>query len=384
MRKEVYLDNSATTKVLKEVADEVYKVLIEDYGNPSSLHSKGLYAEKTVREARRVISNFLGVEEKEIYFTSGGTESNNVAIKGAVKALKRKGKHIITTSIEHPSVLEVCRELEEEGFKVTYLPVGEDGIVKVSDVKNAVNSETVLISIMHVNNEVGSIQPIEEIADFLKEKDIVFHVDAVQSFGKISLISGLKGISLLSASAHKVYGPKGIGILYKKDKIKIEPLIHGGGQERGLRSGTENVPGIAGFCKAVEILEKNFSLWKEKMGDLKERLKTGIIDLIEDVVINTPETKSAPHILNVSFLGIKAEVLLHALENYGIYVSTGSACSSHKKVKSHVLVAMGKKEEEIEGAVRFSLSPFITEEEIDYTLDVLKNQVKELRRFKRR
>ncbi|MGB9813936.1 MAG: cysteine desulfurase family protein [Thermovenabulum sp.] len=384
MKREVYLDNSATTKVLKEVADEVYKVLMEDYGNPSSLHSKGLYAEKAVREARRVISNFLGVEEKEIYFTSGGTESNNVAIKGAVKALKRKGKHIITTSIEHPSVLEVCRELEEEGFKVTYLPVGEDGIVKVSDVKNAVNSETVLVSIMHVNNEVGSIQPIEEIADFLKEKGIVFHVDAVQSFGKIPLISGLKGISLLSASAHKVYGPKGIGILYKKDKIKIEPLIHGGGQERGLRSGTENVPGIAGFCKAVEILEKNFSLWKEKMGNLKERLKTGIIDLIEDVVINTPETKSAPHILNVSFLGVKAEVLLHALENYGIYVSTGSACSSHKKVKSHVLVAMGKKEEEIEGAVRFSLSPFITEEEIDYTLDVLKNQVKELRRFKRR
>lgn len=384
MKREVYLDNSATTKVLKEVAAEVYKVLIEDYGNPSSLHSKGLYAEKIVGEARRVISNFLGVEEKEIYFTSGGTESNNVAIKGAVKALKRKGKHIITTSIEHPSVLEVCKKLEEEGFKVTYLPVGKDGIVKVSDVKNAVNSETVLVSIMHVNNEVGSIQPIEEIADLLKEKGIVFHVDAVQSFGKIPLISGLKGIGLLSVSAHKVYGPKGIGILCKKDKIKIEPLIHGGGQERGLRSGTENVPGIAGFCKAVEILEKNFSLWTEKMSNLKERLKTGIINLIEDVVINTPETKSAPHILNVSFLGVKAEVLLHALENYGIYVSTGSACSSHKKVKSHVLIAMGKNEEEIEGAVRFSLSPFITEEEIDYTLDVLKNQVKELRRFKRR
>ncbi|MGB9840063.1 cysteine desulfurase family protein [Thermovenabulum sp.] len=384
MRKEVYLDNSATTKVLKEVAEEVYKAMLEDYGNPSSLHNKGLTAERTLKEARRVISKFLGVEEKEIYFTSGGTESNNIAIKGAAKTKNRKGKHIITTCVEHPSVLEVCGELEKEGFNVTYLPVGEDGIVRVSDVINAVKEDTVLISVMHVNNEVGSIQPVEEIAEFIKDREIVFHVDAVQSFGKINLPMGLKGISLLSLSAHKVYGPKGVGALFKREDLKIEPLVNGGGQERGLRSGTENVPGIRGFCKAVEILEKNFSIWTKIMKNGKERLKRGIIDLIEDVVINTPAEKSAPHILNVSFLGVKAEVLLHALENHGIFVSTGSACSSHKKIKSHVLVAMGKKEEEVESAVRFSLSPFITEDDIDYTLEILKTQVKELRRFKRR
>ncbi|SHM82986.1 cysteine desulfurase [Caldanaerovirga acetigignens] len=382
--KEVYLDNSATTKVAKEAVDAMVHALTLAFGNPSSLHRKGMEAEKIVNKAREKLALFLGVKAREIYFTSGGTESNNLAIKGAAYARKRYGKHLITTSIEHPSVLDVFKQLEEEGFSVTYLNVDEKGHINLVELKQAIKSDTILVSIMYVNNEVGSIQPIHDAAKIISQnKNTLFHVDAVQAFGKVPLIPNLSGVHLLSLSAHKIYGPKGVGALFVREGTKITPLFNGGGQEEGLRSGTENVPGIAGFSAAAELVFKNFGLWQVKMRELKERLKTGILSEIPDSVLNGPDD-GAPHILNISFLGTKAEVLLHALESHGIYVSTGSACSSHKSVKSHVLAAMGKTDEEIEGAIRFSLSPFLSIEDIDYTVEILKKEVNELRKYVRR
>ncbi|KXG75052.1 Cysteine desulfurase IscS [Fervidicola ferrireducens] len=382
--KEVYLDNSATTKVAKEAVDAMVHALTVAFGNPSSLHRKGMEAEKIVNKAREKLALFLGVKAREIYFTSGGTESNNLAIKGAAYARRRYGKHLITTSIEHPSVLEVFKQLEEEGFSVTYLDVDEKGHINLEELKQAIKPDTVVVSIMYVNNEVGSIQPIQDAAKIISQnKNTLFHVDAVQAFGKISLIPNLSGVHLLSLSAHKIYGPKGVGALFVREGTKITPLFNGGGQEEGLRSGTENVPGIAGFSAAAELVFKNFGAWQAKMRELKERLKTGILSEIPDTVLNGPDD-GAPHILNISFLGTKAEVLLHALESHGIYVSTGSACSSHKNARSHVLAAMGKTAEEIEGAIRFSLSPFLSIEDIDYTVEILKKEVNELRKYVRR
>lgn len=382
--REVYLDNSATTKVAQEAVDAMVHALTQAFGNPSSLHRKGMEAEKIVSESRQKIASALGVKAREIYFTSGGTESNNLAIKGTAYARKRYGKHMITTSIEHPSVLEAFMHLEKDGFNVTYLKVDDKGHIDLEELKHAMRPDTILVSIMYVNNEVGSIQPIQDAAKIISQnKNTVFHVDAVQAFGKIPLIPNLSGIHLLSLSAHKVYGPKGVGALFVRGGTKVDPLINGGGQEEGLRSGTENVPGIAGFSAAAELAFKNLSLWQQRMRELKERLKNGILSEIPDTVLNGPED-GAPHILNISFLGTKAEVLLHALEMHGIYVSTGSACSSHKNAKSHVLLAMGKTPEEIEGAIRFSLSPFLSFEDIDYTVEVLKKEVNELRKYVRR
>lgn len=382
--KEVYLDNSATTKVAKEAVDAMVHALTVAFGNPSSLHRKGMEAEKIVNKAREKLALFLGGKAREIYFTSGGTESNNLAIKGAAYARRRYGKHLITTSIEHPSVLEVFKQLEEEGFSVTYLDVDEKGHINLEKLKQAIKPDTILVSIMYVNNEVGSIQPIQDAAKIISQnRNTLFHVDAVQAFGKIPLIPNLSGVHLLSLSAHKIYGPKGVGALFVREGTKITPLFNGGGQEEGLRSGTENVPGIAGFSAAAELVFKNFGAWQAKMRELKERLKTGILSEIPDTVLNGPDD-GAPHILNISFLGTKAEVLLHALESHGIYVSTRSACSSHKNARSHVLAAMGKTAEEIEGAIRFSLSPFLSIEDIDYTVEILKKEVNELRKYVRR
>ncbi|MCG0276341.1 MAG: cysteine desulfurase [Thermosediminibacteraceae bacterium] len=382
--KEVYLDNSATTRIAKEAVDAMVHAMTVAFGNPSSLHRKGMEAERIINEGRETLASLLGVKAREIYFTSGGTESNNLAIKGVAYARRRYGKHLITTAIEHPSVLEVFRQLEEEGFSVTYLSVDKTGHIKLEELEQALKPETILVSIMYVNNEVGSIQPIEDAINIIaKNKNTLFHVDAVQAFGKISLVPNLRGIHLMSLSAHKIYGPKGVGALYVREGTRIMPLFNGGGQESGLRSGTENVPGIAGFAAAAELVFKNLDSWQAKMRELKERLKTGILSEIPDTVLNGPEN-GAPHILNVSFLGTKAEVLLHALESHGIYVSTGSACSSNKKGKSHVLAAMGKTAEEIDGAIRFSFSPFLSVEDIDYTLEVLKKEVSVLRKFIRR
>lgn len=382
--RQIYLDNSSTTKALDEVAQAVIDAMTAHFGNPSSLHRKGIEAEKIMRQAREKVAQALGVNPREIYFTSGGTESNNWAIKGAAYSLRRRGNHIITTSIEHPSVLEVFGVLEREGFKVTYLKVDKEGFIDTDELKEALTPETVLVSIMYVNNEVGSIQPIKEAAQIIKaNSDALFHVDAVQAFGKIPLISSLEGIDLLSLSGHKIYGPKGVGDLFVRDKVRIEPLLHGGGQEAGFRSGTENLPGIAGLGVAVDTCFNNMMKWQSKMAELRQQLMDGILTNIPDTILNGPGS-GAPHILNMSFLGTRGEILLHALEGKGIYVSTGSACSSHKGGESHVLKAMGKSPEEQDSALRFSLSPFLSPEDIDCTIQVLAQEVNEIRKFVRR
>ncbi len=380
---EVYLDNGATTKPRKEVVDIINKSFTEYYGNPSSLHKKGVEIEREIKKARKKIAKALGAEEKEIYFTSGGTESNNLSILGGLEGNKRKGNHVITTRIEHPSILETFKALESKGYDVTYLDVDNKGFVNIEQLHKNLRDNTALVSIMFVNNEVGSIQSIGEISKILSNhpNKPLFHVDAIQAFGKININVKRLNINLLSISGHKINGPKGIGALYIKNNTKVKPIIFGGNQELGMRSGTENVHGILGMGVAAELAKLNLSKNIDKMKGLKSRLLKGIKDSIKDVKINSYDNEDfSPHILNVSFIGIRGEVLLHTLEQHGIYVSTGSACSSKKKNYSHVLKAMGLSERELEGAIRFSFSPFNTEEEIDYTLDKLSRSVKELRK----
>jgi cysteine desulfurase len=383
--REVYLDNSATTRVTPEVAAAMQTSLTEHYGNPSSLHRKGMVAEQSVTVARRVLAGACAVKEAEIYFTSGGTEANNMAVKGVARRRRRRGTHLITTKIEHPSVLYAYRALEEEGFHVTYLDVDREGLVQPEQVIAALREDTVLVSVMHVNNEVGSVQPVAEIGNRLKtaNQDILFHVDAVQSFGKLPVLPGNWQADLVSFSAHKIHGPKGIGAFYCKSGIMVEPLLHGGDQEKGVRPGTENTAGIAGFAEAARIAVQKQEESVRLMAGLRRRLLAGITQTIPDVVYNGP-AEAAPHILSVTFSGIKGEVLVHALEDHGIYISTGSACHSHRADPSHVLLAMGRNEKEIEASLRFSFSPYNTEEEIDYTLEKLRDDAANLRLFTRR
>ncbi|NNG66043.1 cysteine desulfurase family protein [Caldanaerobacter subterraneus] len=382
---EVYLDNSATTKVRKEVIDKMLEVLEEEYGNPSSLHRKGYQAEKLLKEARENVACLIGGRPEGIIFTSGGTESNNLALIGVAESLKKGGNHIISSTIEHPSILNVLKFLEESGFKVTYIEVDKKGKVNPEDVENAINDKTILISIMAVNNEIGTIEPIEEIASIAKRNGVLFHVDAVQAAGKIEIDVKKQKLDMVSLSAHKIHGPKGVGALYLSEEVRISPIIFGGGQEKNIRSGTENMPGIVGFGVASRLAKESLEEVSQKLMGLKKRLWEGISSEIKDVHLNGPEVEEgAPHILNVSFRGVRGEVLLHALEEEGIYVSTGSACSSKKRGESHVLKAIGLKGDLLEGAVRFSLGIFNTEKDIDYTIDVLKKKVDFLRRFKRR
>ncbi|WP_053957683.1 cysteine desulfurase family protein [Inediibacterium massiliense] len=381
---EVYLDNSATTKPNEEVVQMMIKVLTEYYGNPSSLHHKGVEVERMVKDARKKLSKALGALDQEIIFTSGGTESNNMAIQGSLK--NRRGKKIITTKIEHPSVLNVYKELENKGYDVVYIDVDSFGRINIEQVKENLSEDTALISMMHVNNEVGTIQPIEEIGKLLskmKQKPI-FHVDAIQSFGKIKFTPKKLGADLLSISGHKIHGPKGIGALYIRKNTNISPILYGGNQETGIRSGTENVPGIIGLGEAcVELYDMDEKI--AILQSLKDRFIGGIKNEVREIKINGYEKEgSAPHIANISFLGIRGEVLLHSLEQDGIYVSTGSACSSHKNSKSHVLKNMKLKDEEIEGAIRFSFSYHNTIEEIDYAVEKVKNHVKDLRKIIKR
>lgn len=373
---QIYLDNSATTKPYKEVVEKMIFALENDYANPSSLHKKGLEVEKNIKKIREDIARTLGVKEKEIYFTSGGTESNNSIIRGV---LDKRKNHIITTKIEHPSVLDTIKTLEKEGIEVTYLDVDSEGKIDINSLKSSIKENTILVSIMHVNNEVGSIQPISEVGKYLKtlKEKVYFHVDAVQSFGKINFKPSKYNIDFMSVSGHKIHGPKGIGFMYIKENSKVKPLFTGGGQEFGFRSGTENIPGIYGLGEAVRITNKNLDKNIQKINTLKNLLKSEILNNIENVKINSPED-GVCHILNVSFLGVKGEVLLHYLEQKDIYVSTGSACSSKKK-GSHVLNAMNLSKDEIEGTIRFSLSYFNTEEEILETIKVLKSSVEDLR-----
>lgn len=373
---EIYLDNSATTKPYKEVVDKMIYSLEYDYYNPSSLYKKGIEVEKNIKEIRKNIAKTLNVKEKEIFFTSGATESNNSIIRGVIN--KRKN-HIITTEIEHPSVLNTLKCLEDDGYEVTYLKVNKKGIINIEELKSSIKKNTSLITIMHVNNEVGSIQPIEEIGKHLKTlyEKIYFHVDCVQSYSKINFKPSKYNIDFLSVSAHKIHGPKGIGFMYIKEGSKIKALLTGGNQELGLRSGTENTPGIYGLGEAIKIVNTDLDEKIERIKDLKNLLKEEIIKNIENIKINSSD-EGVCHILNVSFYGIKGEVLLHYLEQKNMYVSIGSACSSKKK-GSHVLNAMGLSNEEIEGAIRFSLSSMTTREEILKAVEILKESVDDLR-----
>lgn len=380
---EVYLDNGATTKPREEVIDIMVKAMREYYGNPSSLHRKGVEIEKLVKRARKQVAKALGADEGEIYFTSGGTESNNLAIFGALEGNRRKGKHIITTKIEHPSVLNVFNKLEEQGYDVSYLSVDKNGLIDIEEFESTLRDDTALISIMYVNNEVGTIQPITEICNIIKNRKNkpLLHVDAIQAFGKVKFNLKKLKVDLLSISGHKIYGPKGIGAIFIRKGTKIKSIVFGGNQEFGIRSGTENVPGILGLGVAAELVKKEFDFGTNKMRELKKQLLGGVKNNLEGTKINgIADEFTAPHILNISFEGIRGEVLLHTLEQEGIYVSTGSACSSRKKSFSHVLKEMRLTDVEMEGAIRFSFSYQNTKEEIDYTIEKLCNMVKDLRK----
>jgi cysteine desulfurase len=387
---QVYFDNSATTRCIPEVRSVIDKVYDEDYGNPSSLHMMGVNAEKYLKNARATLAKILKVNEKEILFTSGGTESNNTAIFGYAMANKRRGSHIITSSIEHAAVLEPMKALEELGFEVTYLPVDEKGVVNLDELKAAVCDETILVSIMYVNNEIGTIEPIEKISAIIKEKnpDCALMVDAIQAFGKLRIYPKRMGIDMMSVSAHKINGPKGVGFLYINDKVKVKPIILGGGQQKGMRSGTDNVPGIAGLSRAAEIAYTDFEEKQNKLYELREYLIKGI-KKIDGATINgwdedSERVMTAPHIISVSFENVRSEVLLHALEDKGIYVSAGSACSSNKPSLSRTLLAVGAQKGIIESTVRISLAVSNTIEEADYFLAVLNEIIPVLKKFVRK
>lgn len=384
----VYLDNSATTKPYAEVIGTMLNTAEANFGNPSSLHRMGVTAEKIVKGVRRTIAQTLGALDEEITFTSGGTESDNLVLFGAAEARKRRGNRIVTTKIEHPAVLESCKRLEALGFSVEYIGVDNEGKVDLSALEAAAVKDTILISVMAVNNEVGTIQPLKDIGAIKLKlaaeggNEPLLHTDAVQSYGKCSINLKDCSIDFASLSGHKIHGPKGIGALYVKKGINILPHTYGGGQEKNLRSGTENVPAIAGFGAAAEINHKNLKERLDRMAMAKAHLLAGIKSEIKDIRVNSP-VDSSPSILNISFLGVKGEVLLHTLEQQDIYVSTGSACSSNKKGMSHVLKAMGLSDGEIEGAIRFSFCEFNTIEEMDYVLTNLKTAVNKFRKLGR-
>lgn len=383
--KEIYLDNSATTRCFPEVAELMTKIMCEDYGNPSSMHLKGVEGEKYIRWAKEVISKNLKVSEKEIFFTSGGTESDNLAIIGTAMANRRRGNHLITTMIEHPAVLQTMQYLESLGFRVTYLPVDEYGMVHLEDLERAITKETILVSIMHTNNEIGALEPVFEAGVVIKRKNpnTLFHVDAVQGYGKFRILPKKMNIDLLSVSGHKIHGPKGIGFLYVNEKVKIQPIIFGGGQQKGMRSGTENVPAIAGLAKAVELIYASLDEEVEKMYQLKGYFISQITK-IEGIKINGKQgTDSAPHVVSVSVRGIRSEVMLHSLEERGIYVSAGSACASNKPQTSATLKAIGVEKDLLDSTIRFSFSMFTTKEEIDYTVRVMSDIIPMLRRYTR-
>ena len=382
---EAYFDNSATTKVLDEVKDIVVKVMTEDYGNPSAKHKKGMEAEQYVRQAAAEVAKTLKVKEKEILFTSGGTESNNMALVGTAMANMRAGKHIITTRIEHASVYNPMAFLEQQGFEVTYLPVDSQGHISLEELKASLRPDTILVSVMYVNNEVGAGEPVEEIASIVHSTvpGAVFHVDAIQAYGKFRIRPKSQGIDLLSVSAHKIHGPKGVGFLYIDEKVKIKPILLGGGQQRGMRSGTENVPGIAGLGVAAREAYRDFDEKIARITDLKDYLIDSLNSL-EGVTINSQKgSAGAPQIVSASFAGVRSEVLLHALEDKGIYVSSGSACSSNHPAISGTLRAIGVKNELLDSTLRFSFGLFNTREEIDYCVRVLGETLPVLRRYTR-
>lgn len=382
---EAYLDNSATTKCFDEVKDIVVKTMTEDYGNPSAMHLKGVEAEKYVKEAAAAIAKTLKVQEKEIFFTSGGTESDNWALVGTALANCRQGKHIITTSFEHAAVSAPLDWLKGQGYDLTVIPVDEKGNLSMEELEAAIRPDTILVSTMYVNNEVGAVVPVEAVAKLVHGKNpkTVYHVDAIQGYGKYRIYPKRAGIDLLSVSSHKIHGPKGVGFLYVSEKVKIQPLILGGGQQKGMRSGTDNVPGIAGLGIAARMVYEDHEEKIEKLRALKSYLAENL-SAMERVVINGPAPEDgAPHIVNASFLGVRSEVLLHTLEEKGIYVSAGSACSSHKRAASATMTAISADKERRESAIRFSLSEFTTKEELDHTLEEIRTVLPVLRKYAR-
>ena len=385
-KRDIYLDNSATTRCFPEAAALMNEIFLEDYGNPSSMHHRGVTAERRVLEAKKTLAGLLKVKEKNLYFTSCGTESDNLAIIGGALAAQRRGRHLITTRIEHPAVLEAMKYLEAQGFEITYLGVDRDGLVSAEEAAAAVRPDTILVSVMHTNNEIGSVQPIEEIGRAVKAVNprVLFHVDAVQGFGKSLILPKRMHIDLLAASGHKIHGPKGVGLLYVADGVRLEPLLHGGGQQGGMRSGTENVPGIAGMALAAKLLCGNLDEDRQRLFAMKNRLIDRLRE-IPDIEFNgrTDET-AAPHILSVRVRGVRAEVLLHALEDKGIYVSSGSACSSNHPRPSETLAAIGTPASEMDNSSRMSLSVMNTMEEMDAAAQAVGEIVPLLRKYIRR
>ncbi len=383
---EVYFDNAATTKVIPEVRDIMVKTMEEEYGNPSSMHRKGVEAENYLKRTREIISRQLKCEPKELIFTSGGTEANNLALIGIAMANRRAGNHIITTKIEHASVINTVLYLEEQGFRVTFLHVDANGKVDMDHLREVLDEETILVSVMAVNNEIGAVEPLEEIASEIVKynqghgKNIVFHVDAIQAFGKRLIYPKRIGIGALSMSGHKIHGPKGSGALFVDSAVKIQPILYGGGQEKGRRSGTENTTAIAGFGRAVEVMYDHLDENITKMESVKQKLIAGAT-AIEGVTDNSGES---PHIASLSFRGVKSEVLLHALEEKGICVSAGSACASNHPAVSGVLKAIGLDKDLLDSTLRFSFCEQNTVEEAEYTVKVLEELLPKLRRFTRK
>ena len=398
----IYLDNSATTRPFNEVREIMNKVMDEDFGNPSSMHNLGVVSENYIKKSKEQIAKTLKCKESEILFTSGGTESDNMAIIGGCYANARIGKHIITTSIEHPAILETCAYMEKQGYEVTYLPVGKDGRVRIEDLQAALRKDTVLVSIMHVNNEIGSTMPLEEIGKAVKENNpaTLFHVDSVQGYGKYKISPKKAQIDLLSISGHKIHGPKGIGVLYIAEKTKISPIIFGGGQQKAMRSGTENVPGIAGIGLAAEQIYTNFEEKMDKLYELKQYFVTELLK-IENVSVNgligegagtsgsTVGTdidsikQTAPHVISASIKGVRAEVMLHTLEDKDIYVSSGSACATNKPAISSTLKSIGLQSDLLDSTIRFSMSVETRREDIEKTISVLNETIPMLRKYSR-
>ena len=384
-RREVYFDNSATTRVFDSVRDIMVKTMELDYGNTSSRHIKGVEAENYIRDARKEIADSLKVKEKEIIFTSGGTESNNMALIGTALANRRLGNHLITSCIEHASIYNTMSFLEEMGFRVTYLPVDHNGHVSLDALRDSICDDTILVSVMYVNNEMGAVEPVEKIAKIIKETkpNVYFHVDAIQAYGKYVIRPKKTGIDLMSVSGHKIHGPKGVGFLYADEHVRIRPIIFGGGQQKGMRSGTENVPGCAGLGMAAREIYKNHKEKVDHLYAIKDRMIRGLSALDGVTVHGLTGRDSAPQIVSAGFEGVRAEVLLHALEEKGICVSSGSACSSNHPGVSGTLKGIGVKDSLLDSTLRFSFGVFNTEDEVDYCLEQLRLLLPVLRRYRR-
>ncbi len=379
LQRRVYMDHAATTPVDPEVVEAMMPCFTEIYGNASSLHSFGREAHNAMEESRRKVAELINAHPEEVIFTAGGTESDNIAIKGVAYASRSRGDHIITSTIEHPAVLETCTSLEKQGFKVSYIPVDKSGLVDLEVLRRAVTERTILITIMHANNEIGTVEPIDEIAEIAEAKSIIFHSDAVQSAGKIPIDVKAIGLDLLSISAHKIYGPKGVGALYIKKGTRIEPIIHGGGHEKGLRSSTENIPGIVGLGKAAELAKGRMSEDTAHLTNLRDRLIKATLSDIEESYLNGHPTKRLPNNAHFRFTGIEGEALILNLDERGIAASTGSACSSKKLLPSHVLMAIALDEVQAHGSLRLTLGRENTKEDVEYVLQVLPETVKKLR-----